>query len=275
MRQICQTICNFYIEGVVMFSLENFDIKLDTEYIGRTFYYINELDSTNDFLLNSKDINEYGTVVLAENQLKGKGRQGRSWSSAEGKNLTFSVLLNQELDKINLSLINFVTSLSVGNALENLYQLKIDLKWPNDVLVGNKKIAGILSETVSKSNKVEKVVIGIGVNVNQPIFTEKFQIPPTSVKIELKREVNRERLLSEILNLMEENLVSFRYNPNEILDSWRNKCKMIGSKVKVIQENNILVGKFIDIDENGAMILLRNNKEEKIYYGDVISLRGQ
>ncbi len=258
-----------------MFSLENFDIKLDTEYIGRTFYYINELDSTNDFLLNSKDINEYGTVVLAENQLKGKGRQGRSWSSAEGKNLTFSVLLNQELDKINLSLINFVTSLSVGNALENLYQLKIDLKWPNDVLVGNKKIAGILSETVSKSNKVEKVVIGIGVNVNQPIFTEKFQIPPTSVKIELKREVNRERLLSEILNLMEENLVSFRYNPNEILDSWRNKCKMIGSKVKVIQENNILVGKFIDIDENGAMILLRNNKEEKIYYGDVISLRGQ
>ena len=258
-----------------MFSLENFDIKLDTEYIGRNFYYVEEVDSTNDFILKSNEIKEYGSVVLAENQLAGKGRQGRSWKSVSDKNLTFSVLLNEELDKINVTLINFAASLSVGNALENLYQLNVNLKWPNDVLVGNKKIAGILTETVSKSNRVEKAVVGIGINVNQPVFPEKFQIIPTSVKIELKREVSRERLLSEILNLFEENLTLLRYNPTEVLDSWRNKCKMIGSRVKVTQGEDVVVGKFIDIDENGTLILLRNGNEEKINYGDVVTLREQ
>ncbi len=258
-----------------MFSLENFDIKLDTEYIGRNFYYVEEVDSTNDFILKSNEIKEYGSVVLAENQLAGKGRQGRSWKSVSDKNLTFSVLLNEELDKINVTLINFAASLSVGNALENLYQLNVNLKWPNDVLVGNKKIAGILTETVSKSNRVEKAVVGIGINVNQPVFPEKFQIVPTSVKIELKREVSRERLLSEILNLFEENLTLLRYNPTEVLDSWRNKCKMIGSRVKVTQGEDVVVGKFIDIDENGTLILLRNGNEEKINYGDVVTLREQ
>ncbi len=258
-----------------MFSLENFDIKLDTEYLGRNFYYIEEVDSTNDYILKSKEIKEYGSVVLAENQLAGKGRQGRSWKSVSDKNLTFSVLLNEELDKINVTLINFAASLSVGNALENLYQLNVNLKWPNDVLVGNKKIAGILTETVSKSNRVEKAVVGIGINVNQPVFPEKFQIVPTSVKIELKREVSRERLLSEILNLFEENLTLLRYNPTEVLDSWRNKCKMIGSRVKVTQGEDVVVGKFIDIDENGTLILLRNGNEEKINYGDVVTLREQ
>ena len=258
-----------------MFSLEKFDIKLDTEYIGRNFYYLEEVDSTNDFILKSHEINEYGSVVLAENQKKGKGRQGRTWTSVEGKNLTFSILLNEDLDKINISLLNFASSLSVGNALENLYQLDVNLKWPNDVLVGKKKIAGILTETVSKSNKVEKAVVGIGINVNQPVFPEKFEIVPTSVRIELKREVSREKLLSEILNQFEENLTLLRYNPSEVLESWRNKCKMIGSKVKIKQGEKIIVGKFIDIDENGALILLRNEKEEKVYYGDVVTLREQ
>lgn len=258
-----------------MFSLEKFDIKLDTEYIGRNFYYLEEVDSTNDFILKSREINEYGSVVLAENQKSGKGRLGRTWTSVDGKNLTFSILLNEDLDKINISLINFASSLSVGNALENLYQLDVNLKWPNDVLVGKKKIAGILTETVSKSNKVEKAVVGIGINVNQPVFPEKFEIVPTSVRIELKREVSRERLLSEILNTFEENLTLLRYNPAEVLESWRNKCKMIGSKVKVKQGDNIIVGKFIDIDENGALILLRNEKEEKVHYGDVVTLREQ
>jgi BirA family biotin operon repressor/biotin-[acetyl-CoA-carboxylase] ligase len=258
-----------------MFNLENFDLKLDTEYIGRNFYYIQEIDSTNDFLLKSGEIKNHGSVVLAENQTKGKGRNGRTWTTVSDKNLTFSVLLNEDLQKINISLLNFAASLSVGNAFENLFQLDVNLKWPNDVLIKQKKIAGILTETVSKSNKIEKAVIGIGINVNQPTFPEKFLIPPTSCRIELKREVSRERLLSETLNILEENLTLLRYNPKELLDSWRNKCKMIGGKVKITQDKEVIVGKFIDIDENGYLILLRNKVEEKIHYGDVVSLREQ
>ncbi len=257
-----------------MFNYEDFDIKLETEFLGRNFIYFEKIDSTNSYLLNSKQIEEFGTLVFAEEQTAGHGRRGKTWVSKPGKNLTFSLLFNKELNSFKISHLNLTAALSVAIALENLHQLSVNLKWPNDVLVNNKKICGILVETSVRGSKIDRAVIGFGVNVNQDYFNQSFDIEPTSVKASVGMEVSRERLLSEILNIFEENLFILQKNPKYILDLWRSRSKMLGAKVKVSDGKSVKLGKFIDIDDDGFLILYDGKKEETIAFGDV-SLREQ
>ena len=258
--------------GGTVFNIEEFDIKLDTEVIGRNFIYSDEVESTNSVLLNSKEFNQHGTVLLGEFQTKGRGRKERTWVSNAGQNLTFSILIKNDLKEHKINLVNLGSSLVVAQALENLFQLNIELKWPNDVLVEKKKIAGILLESTSKGSKINRVVIGIGINVNQPNFPGKFDIQPTSVRKEFKELVSRERLLSEILNLFEDMLGTWEKEPEKILNDWRNRCKMIGERIKIIDGEKQKSGVFNDIDEDGFLVLKIADKLEKIHFGDV-SLR--
>ena len=254
-----------------MLNIEDFDIKLNTEYIGRTFVYAEELSSTNTFLMDKKNgYNNNGTVVLAEKQTSGKGRKDRVWYSAPETNLTFSILLTK--DKFlnnNSSLINFAASLAVAFSIENLYQLKTELKWPNDVLLDGKKTSGILIESTSQGNKIERFVVGIGVNVNQPSFQGTFNYPPTSIRIELGRNVERERFLAEILNNFELLLERIKSNKNEVINDWKAKCKMIGEKISVVENDSEKFGIFYDIDEEGFLLLKTRDGIEKVHYGDV------
>ncbi|MFA3781728.1 biotin--[acetyl-CoA-carboxylase] ligase [Melioribacteraceae bacterium 4301-Me] len=254
------------------FNIEEFDIKLDTEFIGRNFIYCDEVDSTNKLLLESNEFNQNGTVVLAEYQSSGKGRRERTWVSNNGQNLTFSILLKDFTHGKKINLFNLAASLAVSHSIENLYQLKVELKWPNDVLINRKKVAGILLESTSKGNKIEKLVIGIGVNVNQTNFPGKFDIPPTSIRKEFKEIVSRERLLSEILNNYEALIANIKYEPEKILNDWKMKCNMIGEKVKITDGKESKYGIFEDIDQNGFLILKTGDKIETIHFGDV-SLR--
>jgi BirA family biotin operon repressor/biotin-[acetyl-CoA-carboxylase] ligase len=255
-----------------VFNIEDFDIKLDTEVIGRSFIYCDEVDSTNTLLLTSREFNTHGTVILAEHQKHGRGRKNREWYSNSGQNLTFSILLKNEFKQEQVNLINLGTAVSVAQALENLFQLNVELKWPNDVLILKKKVCGILLESTSKGDKINRIVVGIGINVNQPNFPGKFDIPPTSIRKEFHEEVSRERLLSEILNNFESILDLVENNPQKILDDWRSRCKMIGEKVKVVEEEKTKFGVFLDIDDDGFMILKVGDNSIKIHYGDV-SLR--
>jgi len=255
-----------------VFNIEEFDIKLDTDYIGRNFIYSDEVDSTNSVLLSSKDFNQNGTVLLAEYQSKGRGRKDREWISNSGQNLTFSILLKGEIKDQKINLINLSTAVAVAQAIENLFQLDVELKWPNDVLVHKKKIAGILLESTSKGNKISRVTVGIGINVNQPNFPGKFDIVPTSIRKEFHSIVSREKLLSEVLNNFEKLIDQLEHSHKKILNQWRNRCKMIGERIKIVEDDKILTGIFDDIDEHGFLLLKHDDKIEKIHYGDV-SLR--
>jgi BirA family transcriptional regulator, biotin operon repressor / biotin---[acetyl-CoA-carboxylase] ligase len=253
-----------------LFNLESFDIKLDTDYIGRNFIYTEVVDSTNEELLKQDNYKLNGTVFFSEKQNKGKGRKDRVWLSNKEQNLTFSIMLtDKKLFTKNLNLINFASSLSVAFSIENLYQLKTELKWPNDVLINGNKTAGILLESSSKGKKVENVVVGIGVNVNQNSFQEDFKIEPTSIRLELKQVVDRESLLAEILNNFEENLGKIITDPKWIMNEWKLKCKMIGEKISVSEGKQIKYGIFEDIDDDGFLLLKSGSKVEKIYLGDV------
>ena len=254
-----------------MFEIEKFDIKLETDFIGRNFIYADEINSTNEALLKNKNLHKFsGTVLLAEKQIHGRGRKNRTWHSSRGQNLTFSILLSDEKSlSVNINHVNLLASVIVSNAVENLYQLKSELKWPNDVLIGGKKFAGILTETSVQGNRFETAVVGLGINVNQTLFQGEYNYPPTSLKLELKQVIQRESLLAEILNLFEEYLIALLKSPATILDEWRSKCKMIGDKVSVIDGEKLKTGIFDDIDENGFMVLKRDGEFEKIHFGDV------
>ncbi len=253
-----------------MFNLENFDIKLSTEFIGRNFIYTEEIESTNSFLLGKSVKGINGTVLLAEKQTRGRGRKDRVWYSAKGQNLTFSILITEKkylTEKINM--LNFISSLSVAQAIENLFQLRTELKWPNDILINGKKTAGILLESSSQGSKIEKLVIGIGINVNQGLFQGNFNSEPTSLKLELNHSIDRERLLAEVLNIFEENYLEIPNNSKQLLDDWRERCRMIGEKISVTDSETTRYGIFDDIDENGFLLLKNKNTIEKIHFGDV------
>lgn len=254
-----------------MLNIENFDIKLLTEYIGRNFIFCDEIDSTNSYLLNEleeKPLN--GTVLFTEKQNKGRGRKDRQWISAKGMNLTFSVLLTEKrFFEKNITLINLAVPLAVANSINNLYQLETDLKWPNDVLINKKKVCGILLESTSTGNKIEKLVIGIGINVNQPSFQGEFNITPTSIKLELKQNVERERLLAEILNNLEENIEKLLVKPKSIIEDWKLNCSRLGEKIEISEGDKKLFGIFEDIDNNGYLILKSGNKTETVQFGDL------
>jgi len=258
-------------EEKVLFNLEIFDIKLDTDFIGRNFIYSDEISSTNSELIShrKKYINS-GTVLLAEHQLEGKGRKDREWISAKDMNLTFSILLVDVTAPANqINIINLAASLAVAASIENLYQLHTELKWPNDVLINRRKVAGILLETSVQGVKIERLVIGVGINVNQKSFPGKYNFPPTSIKLETGNEIERESLLAEVLNNFEELLQSAISNPQNILNDWKAKCNMIGDRIKIIEKDKTIAGIFDDIDENGFLILSRGDKLEKIHFGDV------
>jgi BirA family biotin operon repressor/biotin-[acetyl-CoA-carboxylase] ligase len=252
-----------------MFNIEEFDIKLDTEFVGRNFVYCHEIDSTNSFLMDSTDFDKDGTVLLAEYQSKGKGRKKRNWRSNKEQNLTFSILFKRNFKQESLNILNLSASLAVAVSIKKLFQLKAELKWPNDVLINRKKAAGILLESSSKGKKIDKAVVGIGINVNQPTFSGDFNITPTSIKKEFKKDINRERLLSEILNNFEEIYLTGLGNSAKVLSDWKSRCKMLGEKVKVIENDNIQYGIFEDIDDHGFLLLKVGSKIEKIHFGDV------
>ena len=253
-----------------MFDLEKFDLKLNTDVIGRNFFYAEEVPSTNTELLNESEFyKKHGTVLLSEKQTEGKGRKNRVWYSDDKLNLTFSILITEPKYLQKISIINFVASLALAVSIENLYQLKTELKWPNDILIDGKKTAGILIESTSKGSKISRLVIGMGLNVNQISFQRKFTTEPTSLKKELGHPVEREKTLADILNNIEEILNTSNKFPDKILEDWKAKCNMISRRITVVHNDVTKHGIFNDIDKNGFLVLRTDDKVETLHSGDV------
>jgi len=176
---------------------------------------LDAIDSTNRFLKALSDQERCGnfTVVTTESQTEGKGQRGSGWASEAGKNLTFSVLYHQEAMQLtSLFTLNIVVALSVVEALKLISNLKFTIKWPNDILAENKKIAGILIENTFKNSTEVQSVIGIGLNVNQSQFEN---LPQASSLFLLENQLfDRDSLLISIVNRLEFNLNQLK-NLNE------------------------------------------------------------
>ena len=253
--------------------LQKIKEKLQTRFIGKTIHCFSEVASTNDLAKEMAAIGaKEGTVIIAETQTSGKGRLGRKWTSPKG-GIWLSTILRPKLSAKDIPKITLMTSLAVAKAISQLFNLKTEVKWPNDVLINAKKVCGILTEANTRGDITNFVVVGIGINANIEYASLPKQVRKnaTSLKHELKREIDREQFLRVLLEKMEHYyvmLINGKFNP--VLKEWKSLCGFLGSYVEVTSWEEKIEGWAIDVDENGALIIkLHDGTLRKVLSGDV------
>ncbi|TDQ27876.1 biotin--[acetyl-CoA-carboxylase] ligase [Tenacibaculum caenipelagi] len=225
---------------------------------------LNAIDSTNTFLKNmvSKMSIDDFTVVVAKTQTKGRGQMNSEWVVEEGKNLTFSVYSSfSKLQIVNHKYLNFCVSLSVYEALKDLKLPDLKVKWPNDILSGNKKLAGILIENSLRGSNISSSVIGVGVNVNQDSFSKKLA-NASSIKMILEREIDLDILLEAILSKLREkfellNKKEFQFLEEAYLDVLYKKNVPMMFKDN---QNILFMGKIVGVSRNGNLQIELENE---------------
>ncbi len=217
--------------------------------IGKKIYHFRELDSTNEFAKTLINKVEEGTVIIADRQKQGKGRFGKIWYSPE-EGLWFSIILKPQ----NALMFPLAAGLAVYETLKAL-GLNVHLKWPNDILIGSKKIAGILTELEDKT-----VILGIGLNLNIHEFPKEIKEYATSLFLETGTTFTKDEILKLFFKEIEKKYEELeKGNSQELLDEWRKSSTTIGKLVKVKTPKGILQGKAINIDEDGALLLERDS----------------
>lgn len=226
-----------------------------------------ELESTNQTafeLANSRKIFD-GEIILAKKQTAGKGRKGRSWSSPEG-NLYFSMILQPKIDVKKIPQISFVAAVALKNTLEKLTS-NISLKWPNDILINNKKCAGILLESKINQQNCEFVILGIGVNIeSNPDNTIFLATNLKDHKINIFTKDLLQNFLTEF-NLIYQNWLDFGFA--NIRNLWLNNAYKLKQEISINLGDQKIDGIFIDLDMDGSLILQQENQLQKISVGDV------
>jgi len=233
-------------------------------------YNFKTLSSTNDKAKYFADKDQNNLVVIAERQEKGRGRFGRKWSSGSG-GLYMTILLKEE-NLENIRYLTFIAAVSVAKTIKKISKLNVKVKWPNDVMVNDKKICGILTETLSK--KENYALIGIGVNINQKKFNKSLVNKATSLKIETNKNYNVKNISRKILKEFNSLYKYFNIkNYNKIINIWKKYSHTLGNNIKVKTLSSSYIGKAINIDKDCNLILkLNNGKIKKIVEGDIFTV---
>lgn len=233
--------------------------SLQTRFIGKNILAFNKLASTNKLAKRlAKKGTAEGSLVIAEQQTRGKGRLSRQWYSPPKLGLWFSIVLYPKNNYEYLGLTSLLASVSVAEAVEELTALKPTLKWPNDVLVNGKKLAGILLETEFSHNELTFLILGVGINVNQTItdFPIQLRSQATSLHIESGILIERTALLAQILKNLEENYTHFVTGGfNRITEKWKMRCPLLKNKVSFQQNEQNIDGIFEDLNSQGSMLV--------------------
>lgn len=247
---------------------------LDTKRVGKSIFFKRSVASTNSWARRFARFGACdGTVFLAESQTAGRGRLKRKWVSPAG-GLWFSVVFRSKLKLAEAFGLVFVASLTVAEVLEELYGLKTQVKWPNDVLVDSKKVCGILAETKSDGESVEYVVVGIGINASFGVkfLPEDLWKIATSLEDELGRKIELELLLKALLERLERLCgVFFEKGFCVVLDEWKKYAGFLGCQVDVVSMDERLTGLALDVDSGGSLVLkLGDGTVRHVFAGDVV-----
>ena len=236
---------------------QKLQLLLCTKQLGRNLGYIQIIDSTN---LQAKRLArqgaEDGTVIVAEQQTNGKGRLGRQWCSPKGTGLYFSILLRPQILPAQVAGVTLATGLAVCKAVRKYTGLNALIKWPNDVIICNKKVCGILTEMVAQADKIEYVVVGVGINVNTANFDDEIAYKATSLAKESGKTINREEFLSIVLQEIERGIDSYLSNPDgSISNEYVDLCATLGRQVTVNRVNSTFTGIARTVTKSGDLVV--------------------
>ena len=235
------------------------------------------LDSTNIKVTQmAREGAPEGTVVTAEKQTAGKGRRGRNWESPSGTNIYMSVLLRPNIEVQKAPMLTLVMAYSIGKILQANGYEAVQIKWPNDLVLSGKKVCGILTEAELDGTELNHVVIGVGINVNEKEFPEELENKATSLLLEGSKEVDREKLMKDILErftkdyarfVEEGNLTFLRDEYNQMLVNYHNE-------VRVLEPGNEYTAYAHGINDMGELLVEKADGSLEAVYAGEVSVRG-
>ncbi|NSW89726.1 MAG: biotin--[acetyl-CoA-carboxylase] ligase [Firmicutes bacterium] len=266
--------------------LNEYEIRhnLNTRILGREVYYLKSVDSTNNY---AKQIAsggcQDGTVVVADMQTAGKGRLGKSWDSPDKKGIWMSIVLKPLIEPSKVQIITLAASVAVVSGIMHTVGVRGGIKWPNDIILEGKKVCGILTEMNSEQDKVNYVIVGIGVNVNQDVGDFQEGLRGKAISLKSYREIagmpdtqlKRRDIIKGILVEMEKvyNLIK-KGETREIINKWREFSIVLGKEIRVISGNNEYTGRVEDITDDGKLVIkAADGAIHKLVSGEV-SIRG-
>lgn len=266
-----------FIESPDILTYEEIKDFLNTNTIGRDIEYFKTIDSTNTYAKKVAKDSAEGKIIVSEEQTEGKGRLGRYWKSENKNGLYFSIILKPKLSPENISRLTLIGAAAVYLGLKEM-NIETKIKWPNDILINNKKICGILTEMSGEIGRIDYIIMGIGINVNNDVdnFDNELKIKGSSLKIELNREIDRKRLFGNIINNFEELYYQFIEEDNfsKTLEIARENSILIGEEARIVNNKNEEFVKVIDINEDGELVVEKDGVKTVVYSGE-ISLRGK
>ncbi len=250
---------------------------LNTSFVGKDkIIYRLTTDSTQNLaiLLAEKNPNSDGIVIIAGEQKSGRGRQNRKWLSPKG-GIWLSVVLRPRISSSKITLLPFAAALAVCYAIKITTQLDAKLRWPNDVTISGKKVAGILIDISTEAERINYAVVGIGINANVDSsaissYLEKG-IKVTSLSDELGQKTNILDLTKVILERLEYYYIKLkRYAPHKIIEEWKKNSDILYHKVAVMQDNRIIQGIAADVNDDGSLLVRTNNSDNiNVVAGDI------
>ena len=250
---------------------------LKTKIIGKKAYYFDSIDSTqNQALTMAFDKENNGAVIVAEQQTSGKGREGRRWESPKG-GIWLSIILHPKFDISVTTLFPLASALALSNAIEKTMKIKAEVKWPNDITINGKKVAGMLVDASLESNKIEELVLGVGINFNVDVKQIEKTLKETpnfygaANLVQNQKQIKPIDLVHSFLTELEK--IYFMLdaaNIKKIIKDWTAKSSTIGKEVEINTEKGKIKGLATKIDDDGALIISKNKKVTRVMAGDVV-----
>jgi len=240
--------------------------------LGLPLYYFPEIDSTNlEARRRAESGAPHGACLVAEHQGAGRGRLDRRWQSPKASALLFSLILRHEINLSRIFALNNLVSLALCRALEKHAGLAPAIKWPNDVYLEGKKLAGVLTEFTSRGEMVDHAVVGVGLNVNQPpSWLERLDQPAMSLKAATGHAWHRAELLAWFLGEMSQLYERFVTNGgDEMAGEYAQRSLILGLEVKVREGDTVRQGRATGFAPSGALLLEENGQTSPIHHGDV------
>ena len=237
---------------------EEISCNLKTKFIGQQIVYRTEVSSTQDIAGKfALDKAREGTVVIAESQTVGKGRKGRTWLSPGSGGIYISVILRPDIKPVNAVQIPLVVGVALAKAIRKSTALDARIKWPNDIYINNKKVCGILAEISCELDKINHIIVGIGINANTRMteLPSEIQKVATSISAEYGNDINRAELTRVFLTELETIYMDFLKNGfSTARKQWKKLTNTLGVRVKIIEDDSEVKGVALDIDEDGFLV---------------------
>lgn len=254
--------------------IEPFEVGrgLNSKYMGHNIHFYEEVESTNNTAKKfAEDDAPEGTVIIAEYQTAGRTRKREEWVSPEG-GIYMTMILRPEVTLLEASKLTIVTGVAIAKTLHDEFMIDVGIKWPNDILIENKKICGILTEAVTDYDKVKAVLVGVGidVNINENDIPEKLNNIATTVQKETNITFNRAEIMRSFFKIFEDLYEEYKDNNFKyIISEWRRLSSTTGNRVKVYKNGKAVKADAVGITNNGALIIETDDgKLEKITSGE-------